>query len=121
MNQEGYIEAFHTWIRRNEPGLNACGITVQVPEKIVQSGTHADFFSQTGEATVEVWDYGFSEFHVVDWKAADTDADYQAEVTHHEFQNEGELFAALDSLVKRMSQARKAEAVEKTPAGVGGA
>lgn len=119
MSQEGYIEAFHAWIRRNEPRLNASGITVQAPEKISPSGTHADFFSEAGEATVEIWDYGFSEFHVLDWKAADADPDYQVAVTHHEFQSKGEMFAALNDLIHRMSPTPEREAARRIPAVAG--
>lgn len=119
MNQEGYIAAFHAWIRRNDVRLSASGVTIQVPEKILLSGTHADFFSETGEATVEVWDYGFSEFHVLDLRPADRDPDYQVNVTHHEFQSEGEMFRALNELIEWMSPTRKAEAADKAPAVAG--
>lgn len=119
MNQESYIEAFHAWIRRNDVRLSASGITVQVPEKILLSGTHADFLSKFAEATVEVWDYGFSEFHVLDLQPADREPDYQVKVTHYEFQNEGEMFRALTELIEWMSRARKAEAADKAPAVAG--
>lgn len=119
MSQEGYIEAFRTWIRRNESRLNASGIAVQVSEKIIPSGTYAEFFSEIGEATVEVWDYGFNEFHIVDLRAADLESDYQVTVTHHEFQSESELFGALDDLVRQLSPAQEQMSVSRKHSAAG--
>ncbi len=97
MKQENFTQSFVKWVRANEARLNADHITVRLPEKIIGNGTHADFFAEAGEATVEIWDYGFSEFHF-----AAPEAD-QVSVTHHEFQDVAEMYAALDELVNRMS------------------
>ena len=97
MKQENYTQSFVQWVRANEARLNADHITVRLPEKIIGNGTHADFSGEAGEATVEIWDYGFSELHFAGPEAE------QVSVTHHEFQNMAEMYAALDGLVNRMS------------------
>ena len=97
MKQENYTQSFVQWVRANEARLNADHITVRLPEKIIGNGTHADFLGEAGEATVEIWDYGFSEFHFAALESG------QVTVTHHEFQNMAEMYAALDGLVNRMS------------------
>jgi len=99
MKQENYTQSFVRWVRANEARLNADHITVRLPEKIVGNGTHADFFGEAGEATVEIWDYGFSEFHSASVESG------QVSVTHYEFQDIAEMYAALDGLVNRMSLA----------------
>ena len=91
------MQSFVQWVRANEARLNADHITVRLPEKIIGNGTHADFFGAASEATVEIWDNGFSEFHL-----AALEAD-QVSVTHHEFQDAAEMYVALDGLVNRMS------------------
>ena len=97
MKQENFTQSLVQWVRANEKRLNADHITVRLPEKIIGNGTHADFFGETGEATVEIWDYGFSEFHFAGPEAE------QVSVTHHEFRDTAEMYAALDGLVNRMS------------------
>jgi len=99
MKQENFTQNFVQWVQTNEARLNADRITVRLPEKITGNGTYADFFAESGEATVEIWDYGFSEFHFAGPGAE------QVSVTHHEFQDPAEMYAALDELVNRMSLA----------------
>lgn len=99
MSQQGYIEAFQIWLQRSEPKLKASRITTPVPDKPNSSSTYAEFFSEIGEATVEVWDYGYSEFHVADYRAANANPDYQAEVRHYEFQSKEEIDIRLDALI----------------------
>ena len=97
MKQENFTQSFVQWIRANEARLKADHITVRLPEKITGNGVYADFFAESGEATVEIWDYGFSEFHFAGPEAE------QVTVTHHEFQDTTEMYTALDELVNQMS------------------
>ena len=62
--------------------------------------TYVEFFAESGEAMVEIWDYGFSEFHV--WLHQGNPQQEEVKTTHHEFQNFDEMYAALDTLVSRM-------------------
>jgi len=95
--KENFTQRFVEWVRANEARLNADHITVRLPEKIIGNGTHADSFAASGEVTVEIWDYGFSEFYFSEPEAE------QVNVTHHEFQNTAEMYVVLDEMVHRMS------------------
>lgn len=94
---ENFTQLFIRWIEANRARLASDKMTVHLPEGPAANGTYADFFAGSGEATVEIWDYGFGEFHVLD--------PYTEEIktTHYEFQNASEMYAALETLVSRMS------------------
>ncbi len=94
---ENYTQLFVRWIEANRARLANDKITVFLPEGFARNGTYADFFAESGEATVEIWDYGFSEFHALDPHTE------EIKTTHHEFQSASELYAALETLVSRMS------------------
>jgi len=95
--KENFTKTFVEWIQANQERLYAENITVQSPITIIGNGTYANFNNGVEEATVEIWDYGFSEFHVLDPQTE------QVNVTHYEFQNKAELYVALDELVNQMS------------------
>ena len=96
-----FISNFIRWVRANESRLAADKIRVNMPSQAAKEGTYAEFFSQEGEATVELWDYGFSEFHV--WLHRSGSLQEEVKTTHHEFQDFDEMNAALDNLVNRMN------------------
>lgn len=114
-----WLDTFRAWFGQHRQALDGGSIMVEMPAETRGNGIYADLKSERYETTVQVWNNGLSDFHVLDWRAADSDPDYQVEVTHHEFQSEGELFAALDDLIERMSQTRTAEAPGKAPAVAG--
>ncbi len=98
---KNFTEAFVKWVRQNQSRLEIDGITLEMPDEVVGNGTYASFFTGGGkeanEVMVEIWDYGFSEFYISDPRSE------QVNVTHHEFREIDELYAALDQLVSRMS------------------
>jgi hypothetical protein len=98
---EHFTAAFVRWVRQNQDRLEADGVTVDMPDKIIGNGTSASFFTGKGKETkeimVEIWDYGFSEFYVSDPHSE------QVKVTHYEFQATTEMSAVLDQLVNKMS------------------
>ncbi len=98
---ENFTDAFINWVRQNQNRLKADGITLEMPDEVAGNGTHASFFTKEGkekrEVMVEIWDYGFSEFYVTDPRSE------QVQVTHYEFQETAELYAALDQLINRLS------------------
>ena len=99
--KENFILNFVEWVRANEVRLAANQIRVSMPPSFSKEGTYAKFFAETGEAMVEMWDYGFSEFHV--WMHRGNPQQEEVKTTHHEFQDFAEMYAALDHLVSRMS------------------
>lgn len=96
-----FIPSFVRWVRANESRLAADHIRITRPPQAVKEGTYAEFFAESGEATVELWDYGFSEFHV--WLHHGNPQQEEVKTTHHEFQDFDEMYAALEQLVDRMS------------------
>ena len=96
-----FIPNFIQWVRANEARLADDKIRVNMPPQAAKEGTYAEFFAEGGEATVEIWDYGFSEFHV--WLHCSKPQQEEVKTTHHEFQDFDEMYAALDQLVHRMS------------------
>lgn len=98
---KNFTDAFVKWVRQNRNRLEVEGVAVEMPDQIVGNGTYAYFSTgkgkETKEVMVEIWDYGFSEFHVADPQAE------QVTMTHHEFQEFDELYAALDQIVSRLS------------------
>lgn len=99
-----WLDAFRIWFGQNREVLDRRSITVDMPAETRGNGIYADLKSERYEATVQLWNNGLSDFHILDWRSADHDSDYQVEVTHHEFQNESGLSTALGTLVKRMSE-----------------
>jgi hypothetical protein len=99
--QEHYTEKFALWVGANQARLNADGIKVRLPAEVAANGTYAEFFAEAGEAMVEIWDYGFSEFHV--WLHHGNPQQEEVKMTHHEFQDFGEMYAALEQLVEQMT------------------
>jgi len=98
--QENFILGFVEWVRANEARLAAEQIRVVLPSLIFIEGTFAEFFAESGEATVEMWEYGFSEFHV--WLHRGNPQE-EVKTTHYEFLDYDEMYAALEQLVGRMS------------------
>ncbi|MGI4787256.1 MAG: hypothetical protein ACRYFS_00250 [Janthinobacterium lividum] len=101
ITKEGFISSFIEWVRANEARLVADNITIRLPEKILAEGTYAEFFAASGEATVEMWDYGFSEFHV--WMHHGNPKQEEVKTTHYEFQDFDEMYIALNLLINRLS------------------
>jgi len=99
--QENFILRFVEWVRANEARLAANQIRVVLPSLIFIEGTFAEFFAESGEATVEMWEYGFSEFHV--WLHRGNPQAGEVNTTHYEFQDFGEMYAALEQLVEQMT------------------
>ncbi len=95
--KENFTDAFVWWVRHNQGRLEADGVIVDMPDEIIGNGTSASFFTGEGKETkeimVEIWDYGFSEFYIADPHSE------QVKVTHYEFQETTEMYAALDQLV----------------------
>ena len=99
--QKQYTQKFVQWVQANQARLNADGIKARLPEGSAGNETYAEFFAKTGEATVEIWDYGFSEFHV--WLHHGSPQQEEVKTTHHEFQDFAQMYAALEQLVNRLS------------------
>ena len=99
--QENFILRFVEWVSANEARLAADRIRVALPSETTKEGTYAEFFAEGGEATVEIWDYGFSEFHV--WLHQGDLLSGEIKTTHHEFQDFSEMYAALEQLTNRLS------------------
>ena len=96
-----FIPSFVRWVRANESRLAADNIRVTMPPQAAKEGTYMEFFAEGGEAMVELWDYGFSEFHV--WLHRSGSLQEEVKTTHHEFQDFDEMYAALEQLVDKMS------------------
>ncbi len=98
-----WLEAFRAWFEQNRQALDDKSITVDVPAKTLGSGIYADLKNDKYEVTVQLWNNGLSDFHVVDLVSADNHPDYEGEVTHYEFNHKKDLFAKLGELIKRMN------------------
>ena len=105
MQSKDWIALFQDWLRENQSRfahenirVEASAITPYSPSSI-----HVDFFAERHEATVQLWEDGQSDFHFLDWEAAERDPNVGVGVTHYDFTIAGELYAALDQLVNRMS------------------
>lgn len=99
-----WLNTFRIWLGQHREALDRNSITVDIPAETQGSGIYADLKSKRYEATVQLWNNGLSDFHILDWRLADRDPDYQVEVTHHEFQDKSELSTTLNALVKRMGE-----------------
>ena len=100
------IENLQFWAGQHQRDLEGKGIALKLShpsEGLPKNGISAVFTSDRFEATVELWETGESEFYFLDWKAADRDPEYQVEITHHDFQNEGDLHSSLAVLLERLS------------------
>ena len=100
------IEKLQFWAGQHQRDLARDRIFLklsQPSEGLPKNGISAVFISDRFEATVELWENGESEFYFLDWEAADRDPNYQLEVTHHDFTQAMQLYAALETLVSRMS------------------
>src|SRR5438093_1284477 len=96
------IDALKQWFEDQHSLLTRLGVSVQVSSPtrgLSKNSIHADLKTDRYECTVQLWDSGESDFHLLDWEAADEGVS----VTHHQFNGTQELYAALDALLKRMS------------------
>lgn len=103
--KENWIASFQQWLtdnaRRFEQDsirVEMLGITPYTPSCIA-----ANIIAPRHETTVELWETGKSEFHFLDWEAVEHDPEAGVVVTHHDFTQVEELYAALDQLINRMS------------------
>ena len=99
--KENFLLNFIEWVRTNEVRLAANQLRVSMPSSFSKKETFAEFFAETGEAMVEMWDYGFSEFHV--WMHRGDPQQEEVKMTHYEFQDFAEMYAALEQIVNQMS------------------
>lgn len=100
------IEKLQFWAGQHQRDLARDGIFLKLSQPsdgLPKNGISAVFTSDRFEVTVELWENGESEFYFLDWEAADRDPNYQVEVTHYDFRYAAELYAALQTLVSRMS------------------
>ena len=102
--QKGWIAFFQEWLSKNQVRLKDDNISVEVVgvAPYAPNSIHADFYAKRHEATVQLWEDGQSDFHLLDWAVADRDPNYQPEVTHYDFFSWDEMLTALEALVKRM-------------------
>lgn len=105
MQEKRWITSFQQWLKDNTARLEhenirveMLGITPYVPSSI-----HVDFFAGRHEATVQIWEDGQSDFHLLDWEAAERDPEVGVVVTHYDFATLAQMYAALDNLVNRLS------------------
>jgi sugar phosphate isomerase/epimerase len=105
--QKGWIAFFQEWLLTNQARLNHENIRVEVIgiTPYAPSSIHAGFYAERHEATVQLWEDGQSDFHFLDWEAAQRDPEVGVVVTHHDFTMIEELYIALDGLINRMSPA----------------
>jgi|GEM_PF-5644768 len=105
MQTKGWIALFQEWLKDNQMRLTHDTIRVEILgiTPYVPSSIHVDLFAARHEATVQLWEDGQSDFHFLDWEAAERDPTLGVVVTHHDFIRPTELYAALDELVNRMS------------------
>ncbi len=99
------IEAFRRWLLEHRRSIKRDGVSLELSEGsqgLLKNGVSATFNSAHSEAMIELWETGESEFYFADWNTADRDPNYQPEVTHYDFQSEGEMFTALAAFVKRI-------------------
>lgn len=103
--KENWISSFQEWVLNNRNRLKQENIRIEIlgVTPYTPSSIAADFFGPRHETTVELWEDGQSEFHFLDWEAAERNPETGVVVTHYDFINTGELRAALDQLVNRMS------------------
>ena len=107
MHPKSWIILFQQWLEDNQGRLahdqirvEVLGITSYTPSSI-----HVDLFAARHEVTVQLWEDGQSDFHFLNWEAADRDPNYQVEVTHYDFETAEQLLSALDQLVSKLSPA----------------
>jgi hypothetical protein len=96
------IEALRQWLEDRHSRLTQSGVSVQVSSPthgLSKNSIHADLKTDRYECTVQLWDSGESDFHLMDWEATDEGVS----VTHHHFNGKQDLYAALDALLKGLS------------------
>lgn len=100
------IDTFRRWALEYGPILKREGISLDLSkgsEGLPKNGISAALKSDRFEATIELWETGESEFYFLDWEAAERDPNVGVVVTHYDFTTAGELYAALDQVISRMS------------------
>ena len=103
--QTGWIAAFREWLKNNQARLEHENIRVEIVgvTPYVPSSIHVNLFGERREATVQFWDDGQSDFHFLDWEAAERNPEVGVVVTHHDFATSGEMSTELEKLVTCLS------------------
>ena len=100
------IEALRSWFRQNSSLLEGEGISGSLSPGsvgLLKNGISAELKTDHLEATIELWETGESDFHFLDWEAAERDPEVSVVVTHYDFRSEQEMYAALNNLVNRIN------------------
>ncbi len=121
MRNNDFLQGFRDWRESRQSALDKFNITMTLlgqTQDHTPNSLHVELRSGRHETTVQLWEDGLSDFHFLDWDAAERDPTIGVVVTHYEFQNEGELFATLDNLVRRMSPPEQ-DSVRRMPAVAG--
>jgi len=99
------VQHLQNWVQENGLRLSERNITCSIKAPSRESnklGISASFTTDRGEATVELWETGESDFHFLDSRSSDVGV----RVTHYEFSNMQELYDALENLLKALTSLR---------------
>jgi hypothetical protein len=103
--QKEWVASFERWLKDNQARLEQENIRVEIlgTTAYTPRSIHVNFFTDCQEATVQLWEDGQSDFHLLDWEAAERDPEVGVVVTHHDFNTTDELSMALEDIVRRLS------------------
>lgn len=95
------IEAFRRWIeiQRSEPAL--AGVSVKVStgtQGLNNNSIYADFRTNRFELTVQLWETGESDLHILDWENPDKGVG----VTHYVFTSENDMLSTIRLVIDKM-------------------
>jgi uncharacterized protein involved in type VI secretion and phage assembly len=96
------LEAFRQWFQIHQSLLTQKGVDVRVSpgtQGLDKNSIHAELRTPRYEWLVQLWETGESDFHFLDWDAADDGVIW----THYEFPSKEELYAALDGIIEKLS------------------
>ena len=115
---QGYISALRDWLVSHQPLLSERGISVTMPSKLRGSGITATLTSEQGEADFQVWNNGLSDVMLVDLGAAlgASAVSERVTVTHYEYQEVDEMYAALRTLINQLSPVPRSKVLAETVA-----
>jgi hypothetical protein len=94
------LDSMRRWFEVHQRSLSDKGIDVQVSQGIEESPKNlicANIRSARYECLIELWETGESDFHLLDWQHPEQ----EVVVTHYEFENELQLYAAIETMISR--------------------
>ena len=112
-----WIASFQDWLKDSQARLERENIRVETLgiTSFAPGSIHVDFFGDGHEATVQLWGDGQSDFHLLDWEAAERDPQIGVVVTHYAFRSTAEMTTELEKLVDCLSMRDNKDKADAIP------